>query len=268
MRVIYADSMILLNFAIDYLLLLATGKICTLPLKRWRMALGALFGGVFALLCSLQPGLAPVVLKIAGGLLVAAIAFGGLGPFLPTAIVFGAVTAAFGGSVYALISLSGGSIARLSPRVLLLSFALCYAALSLVFKGRISSRPREITTAEISFRGQTLSFPALRDTGSELSDSRGNPIMTAELSALSPFFPWLEYSGEYDAAELFLALSAQPGLEGRCRLFPCLTATDKSALLPAFRPDSITLGGKSSRHIYIALVPGPLSSDGSYRAIY
>ncbi len=268
MRVIYADSMILLNFTIDYLLLLATGKICALPLKRLRMGLGALFGGVFALLCALQPDLAAVGLKIGGGLLVAAIAFWGLGPFLRTALVFLAVSAAFGGAVYAAVSMGGGRVGSLSPRTLILSFALCYTALSLVFKGRGRVSRRETVRAEIFFRGLSVSFSALRDTGNELTDSSNRPVMTADFSALSPLFPELEPAASMDAPSLLLSLSALPGARGRCRLFPCLTATSPSGLLPAFRPDRILLNGQEAPHAYIAIVPGPLSSDGSYRAIF
>lgn len=268
MRVIYADSMILLNFAIDYLLLLATGKICALPLKRWRMGLGALFGGVFALFCALCPHLASPAIKLGGGIIAAAIAFGGLGPFLRTAMVFLAVSAAFGGAVWGAVSLGGGRVGAMSPRTLILSFAFCYAALSLVFKGRGCLLGRETAAVQVFFRGENVVFTALRDTGNRLRDSAGRPVMTAELSALSPLFPELELSPDFDGPTLLLSLNALPGAEGRCRLFPCLTATDPSALLPAFRPDSILLDGKSAPHCYIAIVPGPLSSVGAYRAIF
>ena len=55
MRTVYADTLLLWNAAVDYLLLLAAGKLCALPLRRWRMALGALWGGVYALLCAVFP---------------------------------------------------------------------------------------------------------------------------------------------------------------------------------------------------------------------
>ena len=55
MEIVYIDSLFLLNFIIDYLLLLAVGKICALPLRRWRMLLGALWGAVYAVLAVLLP---------------------------------------------------------------------------------------------------------------------------------------------------------------------------------------------------------------------
>ena len=75
MRIIYADSVFALNFAADYLLLLAAGKICSVPLHRWRMALGALWGGVYALLSILFPPIfALATAKILAGAITAAIA--------------------------------------------------------------------------------------------------------------------------------------------------------------------------------------------------
>lgn len=267
MRVIYADSMILLNFAIDYLLLLAAGKIRSLPLKRWRMALGALFGALFALFCALHPETGPL-LKLSGGLITVAIAYWGLGKFLPTALVFLAVAAAFGGAAYAIPALGGGRVSALSSRSLILSFALCYALISLVFKGRARCTPREINCAKLSLRGLEVSFRALRDTGNELTDPSGHPVMTADFSAIAPLFPELGSFDAGDAPGLFMALCALPGMKGRCRLFPCHTASGPGGLLPAFRCDGIFIGTERAPHVYIALVPGPLSPDGSYRAIY
>ena len=69
MEVIYADSLVLLNAVIDYLLLLSAGKLCALPLRRGRMALGALWGGAYALGCAALGGaLAHPLAKLAAGI--------------------------------------------------------------------------------------------------------------------------------------------------------------------------------------------------------
>lgn len=274
MRIIYADSMFLLNFAIDYLLLLATGKICTLVLRRWRMALAAVWGGLYAVLTVVLPEVfALASVKIFSGVAIAAIAFGDQGRFLRTAAVFLAVAAGFGGAVYGALSLSGSPptssvILPLSSRTLLLSFAICYAVFSLVFRGLGQRSARETGTVSLSLRGREARFRALRDTGNELRDSRGCPIVAAEWQAVAELFPELSQSQSLDPPTLLLDLSALPGMEGRCRLFPCLTATTPQGLLPCFRPDSLLINGKKAPHALVAVVPGPLSSDGSYHAIY
>ncbi len=75
MKTIYADTLVLLNAAVDYLLLLCAGKLCALPLRRWRLALGALLGGAYALLAAVYPAfwaLWTVKLAVGAAMVVAA----------------------------------------------------------------------------------------------------------------------------------------------------------------------------------------------------
>lgn len=273
MRIIYADSTFLLNFTVDYLLLLATGKICALPLVRRRMALGAVWGGLYAVLCLLWPGLFALgSVKILAGAGCAAIAFGFRERFARTAVVFFAVSAAFAGCIYAVCGLAGVSpgsapLLGLSTRTLVLSFALCYALLSLVFRGVGRRGSREIYEAEINLRGRKAVFRALRDTGNELRDPSGNSVMTVGWAAAAKLFPEIS-SLPNDPAGLCLSLASLDGMAGRCRVLPCTTVTDSSGLLAAFRPDAVLIGGESVPHTLIAISPGPMSADGEYQAVF
>ncbi len=274
MRIIYADSVLALNFVIDYLLLLSTGKICSLPLKRWRMALAALFGGVYAVLSLRFPDFfALASCKIFSGMVLCIIAFAPSGSFIRTAAVFFAVSAAFGGAVYAALSLGGvspsaGFVLPISLRTLVLSFALCYALLSAVFRGAAKRTRKELGNIEIFLRGKSVSLPGLRDTGNELRDSKGAPVVIAEWEAFSPLLPELPSCQSLDPPTLLLAIDPLEGMKGRCALLPCLTATAPNALLPCIRPDGIIINGKKAPHCLIALIGGPLSRDGSYKALY
>ena len=273
MRILYADSMFLLNFTIDYLLLLSTGKICALPLSRPRMALGAAWGGLYAVLSAVYPSLfALASLKILAGLGCAAIAFGGCGRFARPAVVYFAVSAAFGGAVYAAAGLGGkmtvaGPVLGVSTRTLVLSFAICYALLSAVFRGMGRRGSRETGEVCLLLRGREARFTALRDTGSELTDSSGRPVITAQWDALSELFPDLN-NRPTDAAGLCLSLSALDGMAGRCRLLPCLTVTDSGGLLAAFRPDFLSINGQKAPHSLVAITFSPLSSSGEYKALF
>lgn len=273
MRIIYADSMFLLNFTVDYLLLLATGKICALPLVRRRMALAAAWGGLYAVLSVVWPSLfALATVKIIAGAVTAAIAFGLKDRFPRILVVFFAVSAAFGGAVYAALCLGGtaphrGPVLGVSTRTLVLSFALCYAALSLVFRGLGRRAQREVHSVELRLRSRSVNFRALRDTGNELADSAGRPVMAAQWSAVAELFPELNPAACTDPAELCLALSALDGMDGRCRLLSCLTATDSCGLVAAFRPDTLLIEGAAAPHRLVALIPHPVSPDGDYQAL-
>ena len=61
--VVYLDRVVLLNLAVDYLLLLATARLAGLPLRRGRLALAAALGALYAAavflpgsLCAVWPG--------------------------------------------------------------------------------------------------------------------------------------------------------------------------------------------------------------------
>lgn len=264
MDIIYADLLFLLNFVIDYLLLLATGRICSLPLRRGRLALGAMLGGVYAVAAVLWPheAGAPTV-KLAVGALLPLCAFGREGLWLRRELVFFAVSAAFGGAVHASCTLAGlSSVGRsyipVSLRVLVLSFALCYALLTLLFSGSGRRAGRRLRQVEIRHRGQCVDFMALHDSGNELVDPvSALPVLMAESQALAPLFP----PGTLPASDPVAAVSACPGL----RLLSC-ESVGGSTLLLCFTPEELRVDGVR-RRLCVAVSPRRLSEDGAYRGL-
>ena len=106
---IYADSLFALNMAIDYFLLLCSARLCGAGLRRARFALAAALGGAYALLCVL-PGagfLSQGPVKLAAAALMSVAAYGGERRWLRCFVAFLAVSAAFGGAVFALSLVSG-----------------------------------------------------------------------------------------------------------------------------------------------------------------
>ena len=103
MNVIYADSLFALSVFTDYLLCLVTARFCALRLRRLRYLLAAVFGGVYAVAVFL-PGCAwlahPLVELCAAGLM-GLIAFGGEARLFRCIAAFLAVSASFGGMVWA-----------------------------------------------------------------------------------------------------------------------------------------------------------------------
>ena len=104
MDVIYLDALFLLNLLADYLLCLSAGRICGLVLRRGRYLLAALLGAAYAVAVYL-PGLhtlAAPPLRLAAGILMGLVAFGAeRSPLRCTAVLL-AVSAAFGGALWAI----------------------------------------------------------------------------------------------------------------------------------------------------------------------
>ncbi len=266
MDIIYVDRLFFLNLGLDYLLVLCSARLCGIKLRRARYALAAVPGAVYAVL-SVVPSLgfltlAPV--KLAFGVLMALIAYGGEAKLLRCCLVFFAVSALFGGAVWAVSLQSGGSIGSgayisVSFPVLLISFALIYAVLSFVFRRSIRSADISVSEAELSFMGRSISLRCLHDSGNALFDPlSGDCVLIAPAERLLPLFPCLEAGLlSSDCTRLI----AEPSLAGRLRLIP-YSAVGSAGMLAAFRPDSIIIDGKSRDDIIVAISPTPVGGDG------
>lgn len=273
MDVIYLDSLFGLNLLIDYCLVLASARVCGVVLRRWRYALAALIGALYAALMVL-PGcgwLANGAMKLALGAAMALIAFGGEAHLVRCTVVFFAVSAAFGGAVYAASMLAGvspgsGALVTVSGRVLALSFAACYAAVSLVFHRRAKAADREVRTVTVTLAGRSVTLKALRDSGNDLHDPvSGLPAAVVERAAVLPMFPALHALPD-DAVQALEVLGALPECTGRVVLLPYRAVGVAGALLPAFRPDSVMIDG-AAEPMLLALSAQALTSDGSFAMV-
>ena len=249
MPIIYVDRYFLLNLLIDYLLCLLSARVCGLVLRRWRYALAAMIGAAYAVLVLLPDFrfLRRTAGKCAAAALMAAVAYGGEARALRCGAVFLCVSAAFGGALWAL-SLAGG-YPVFDARVLLLSFALCYAGLELLFRGRAKLPDRPRAEICLALGGRESRFMALIDTGNSLSDpATGASVMLACPHALAPLFPGLDLGADP------VTLAALPSLAGRFRLIP-YSAVGGRGLLPVFRPERLTVGGEERRDLLVAVSP-------------
>lgn len=273
MDVIYLDSLFGLNLLIDYCLVLASARVCGVVLRRRRYALAALAGALYAAAMVL-PGcgwLANGGMKLALGVAMALIAFGGDAHLVRCAVVFFAVSAAFGGAVYAAGLLAGvppggGAFVTVSGRVLALSFAACYAAVSFVFRRQAKAADRAVYTVTVTLAGRSVTLRALRDSGNDLHDPvSGLPAAVVERAAVLPLFPALHTLPD-DAVHTVEALGALPECTGRVVLLPYRAVGVTGALLPAFRPDSVTIDG-TAEPMLLALSVQALTSDGAFAMV-
>lgn len=275
METIYADSLFVLNLIIDYFLLLCSGRVAGAVLRRGRFALAAVIGAAYAV-ASVLPGagfLSTAPMKLALGIIIALVAFGGEDRLARCIVIFLAVSAAFGGAVWGASMLAGSSLTGnifvpVSMRVLVLSFAACYAAVSIVFKRVGKTAEREIIELELQFRGRRATVRALRDTGNGLYDPvSGKAVAVAEAAALLPLFPdGADALASSDPTETFSGLSGLSGCLGRITLIPYSAVGTRSGMLAALRPDEVRLGGEA-KSLLVAVYPSRLSEDGTYSAV-
>lgn len=153
-----------------------------------------------------------------------------------------------------------------SGRVLALSFAACYAAVSLVFRRRAKAADREVRTVTVTLAGRSVTLKALRDSGNDLHDPvSGLPAAVVERAAVLPMFPALHALPD-DAVQALEVLGALPECTGRVVLLPYRAVGVAGALLPAFRPDSVMIDG-AAEPMLLALSAQALTSDGAFAMV-
>ena len=262
MEIVYLDSLFFLNLAADYLLCLAAAGICGLVLRRGRYLLAAALGGLYAAAVWL-PGLgflAGAGGKLGAALLMGLIAFGGeRRPLLCLAVYF-AVTAAFGGALWAL----GGQ--GMSLRALMLCFFGCWLVFRLLLRGRARLPEKRRVEVALRFLGREARFFALVDSGNELRDAHtGLPVLVVCPEALRPVLR--EHTALFaslPAPELLARCAELPALRGKLRLLP-FSAVGGGGLLPLFRPEALSLGGRDAPDVLVAVSP-QAAGDG-YEAL-
>lgn len=263
MEVLYLDQLFAVNWIIDYCIVLAAARVSDLQLRRRRYTLAALFGALYAA-ASVLPGLSWLTLapmKAAAGLAMALIAYGGEAHFWRCAAAFFAASALFGGAVYALALASGTTpgvmLSHVTLRVLLPSFAICYAVLLTVFRRRMRIADRGIVTAVLTVNGQTQPLRAMPDTGNTLRD----PVTGSRAAVLSPE-ALLPILGAVPKDPLEAAELLRRHVDG-VRLLPYAAVGQTGGLLAAFRPEQLSVEGHALPYL-VALAPNPVSPDGSY----
>jgi stage II sporulation protein GA (sporulation sigma-E factor processing peptidase) len=156
--------------------------------------------------------------------------------------------------------------------VLIVSFAVGYLVLTLVFRRAARHKTGDIVTVTVRHGGREVLFRALRDTGNALADPlSGRPVMVAGVGDLRPLFApqvaaaltGLESSG---AVRLMEALSLDARAP-RFQLIPYSAVGVSGGMLLAFRPDEVVVDGKSRAGMLVALSPNGVSESGTYSAL-
>lgn len=248
---IYLDVVWLLNFLIDFLLLMGANRLCGYPAGGKRAALGAALGGVYGAAC-LLPGfsfLGNIIWRIAFLGLMGAIAYGLSISALRRGIIFTFLSMALGGIALG-IGTGGFWGVAASAGVL---FLLC----GLGFRDKIG-RVRYVPV-ELNYCGKSWKLTALQDTGNTLRDPvTGAQVLVVEsqvaqsITGLTPE----QLSAPVES------IGAIPGL----RLIPYHSVGQSGGLLLALRLPKVKIGSWEGSRL-VAFAPNGLCADGTYQAL-
>lgn len=262
MKTVYLDSLVLLNFILDYLLLLLTGQAAGAVLHRWRIALAAGLGATYAgaVFFPVLAFLAHPLLCVCAGVVMVLVAYGDSQHLLRLSLLFFTFSAALGGGIYAL-GLMGVSL-TLEPRHILLFAAIAYCLLSLASHKLARHGPRTLQRVVVKVGDRSTRLTALVDSGNTLRDPiTGAGVVVAQGERLASLLP--------PEADFRNPCQALPALKepGRFRLLPYRSVGVEQGLLLAVRADRVHVNGRDLGSRLVALSPTPISDGGGYDAL-
>lgn len=283
--VVYADVLLILNFACDFLLLYASGGWLQLQRKLSRLSAAAALGALYAagqLLPQLHL-LYTLPAAVLASLLMLAVAYPRQrgAAFLHLVGCFYAASFALGGAALGLSTfMVQRGIAMGLPQMQLAALLFAVPVLFILLRplarqavqrlrGRFDRGSYRLAL-EVQVMGQSARLPALLDTGNDLHEPfSALPVVVAEYAALEALLPlvlrqaWRESGG--DAAAVLQAAVGLPGWQQRLRLVPFASIGREHGLLLGFRADALYLIGEAGRQAaapaVICLYPKPLHTD-------
>ncbi|MBR1779763.1 MAG: sigma-E processing peptidase SpoIIGA [Clostridia bacterium] len=283
-QTIYIDVLISINLLIDYFILRLEIKILNLDVKRKRIILASLVGGIYSLFILFDSFgfFLSMLIKLLMSGTVVLIAFGKqqLRFFTKLLAIFYFINFLFGGMVFFIwyffspkdiYTKNGIVYFNISPIFLIVSTGVIYLVLK-VYYNFVGSQNRFIGLCQLKIKnnGQEVALQAKIDTGSDLREPFSNiPVIVAEYESIEKIL-------SEKAKKYIIEFPENPGgLEKfslkedlKMRLVPFNTISN-SGLLPAFVPDEITLTHKKyTRKIkaYLAISHKKIA-NGDFKAL-
>lgn len=250
---VYLDLVVILNFLVDFLLLLGTNRLSGFPLAPKRCALAALLGGIYSGACML-PGfrfLSSVLWRIVSLSLMAVIAFGCNRSAMKRGGVFVLLSMAMGGIA---LSVGKGDFAAL-----VLAAAVCWLLCRMAFGETVGGR--EYVPITLTYGDNSANIIALRDSGNTLRDPISGEQVLVIAGDVAQKLTGL--TGEQLQSPLeTLAQHPLPGL----RLIPYRAVGQSGGMLLAMRFNNVKIGSRMQNAI-VAFAPEGLGRGEVYQAL-
>lgn len=246
---VYLDLVIILNFLVDFLLLMGTNRLAGFPLGAGRCALGGALGGLYAGACLLRGFrfLGNGLWRLVFLALMAVTAFGTEKSALRRGILFLLLSLALGGVAEGLGDGSFGNLVLGAGLVAL----LCV----LGFQGKLGER---YITLELRHGDRRCTLRALVDTGNTLKDPlTGQSVLVVGESAAKALLG-------LDSARLASPIETMQTVPG-LRLIPYRAVGQSNGMLLAAKMEVKT--GKQWESCLVAFAPQGIGNGTEYEAL-
>lgn len=250
---VYLDVVIILNFFVDFLLLVGTTRLASLPCRPGRAALAAVLGGLYGGIC-LVPGfrfLGNYFWRLVALAAMAGIAFGFRKGAVRPGVLFILLSMALGGAALGLRSSGGWKI--------VLAAAVLAVLCRIGFRGNVPNG--QLLPVHLWHGGNEVTATALQDTGNTLRDPlTGEQVLVAGPDVAGKLVGLTQQ--ELSAPVETLAARRIPGL----RLIPYRAVGQPGAMLLAVRCERVKAGDWDGSCI-VAFAPDRLGTGNNYQLL-
>ena len=250
---VYVDVVMLLNFLVDFFLLLGTNRICGCPTAMGRTLGAGALGGIYGGVC-LVPGftfLGNLLWRIIILGIMCWIAFGWRRSALRRGALFLFMTMALGGIAQGMYG--SGILGLIGAAVGL--FLLCAVG----FRGKITGGQQ--VPVVLRKGRQVCRLVALRDTGNTLKD----PITGENVLVVGSEIAWELLGLTRQQLQTPLETMATGNIPG-LRLIPYRSVGCSTGMLLAARMDEVTVDGQPSGKL-VAFAPQAIGEAETYQAL-
>jgi stage II sporulation protein GA (sporulation sigma-E factor processing peptidase) len=280
---IYVDVLFFVNLTVNYVMLLAAGKVTNTPAQPKRLALAACLGALYSVLALVLPfrQVFSFPARIITGLMMVLLSYPearGISLIYLAASFYGC-SVMVAGTAMAVDAWGKPYLARLEAYYTNARWwALAFAVASVAVGGYVWKalnlplvRRWPLMQLEISLGGRSISVTGMVDTGNDLRDPvSGLPVVVVDWDSLKHIMPQEVSHFFLSAWDMVSTRLTESEIGKRLRLIPYTNVSGHRQILPAFKPDALYLTGKHGRFQKSALVGvagKPLSPRGLYQAL-
>ena len=244
MKIIYVDILLVINLAVDYLVLFGTARLAGARFERLRGFLAAIIGAIYSLVVFLDFSKAIfAATKFAVSAIMVLTVFGKrkIGEFLRLLMIFYICGFVFSGFMMLINSVTQTNSFFVKGGIVYFEFS----ALEIVISGTAAfvvtevlqrlfrrGEPEGTFLAKVICFGKTAVLKGFTDTGNNLSELiSGTPVAVVSTKSLEKILP------EKMISEI---KNQNLSTEFRLMLIPCKTVSG-SMLIPAFRPEKVII---------------------------
>lgn len=286
-KYVYVDVLFATNLVVNYLILLAAGRLGGRAVNHKRLLLASATGAVYAVSAVVVPLTSAYSLpaRLVFGLFMVAVSYPGQKPqsFITIAVSFYLCSAVAAGTAMAMQGMRVSSMLRgtVAPtdsaeiRWWIVAFSLVLLSIIPVIAkagGFQPGKPLPLMGLELQVGGRILGLTGLVDTGNNLRDPvSGLPVVVVDWEPLRRIMPgevFAFFLSTWDSMPE--SLSSTP-MGKKLRLIPYESLSGRKGVLPGFRPDHLVIFEKDGQRVAKEAIVGVfrehLSPTGLYQAL-